>query len=96
MTYYSERIQRKIKRKGAWGKVERKPRAVAKRQGSHQSFQQFQKNAGKNWSSELQSFLKEGSYRDVTPNSSDLEVFDKFLKYTMQEAEKQSRKQQNK
>lgn len=30
------------------------------------------------------------------PNSSPLEACDKFIKYTVQEAEKQSRKQQNK
>lgn len=70
-TYYSERIQSKInqeKRYVGQSPEETKARqGAAKRQRSHQRFQQFQRIAGKNWSSELPSFLKEGSCRDVTP-----------------------------
>lgn len=71
-------------------------RAAAKRQGSPQSFQQFQRIACKKRELRAAKLPERKELHRGDPNSFPLMALDKFLKYIIHKAEKQSRKQQNK
>lgn len=71
-------------------------RAAAKRQGSPQSFQQFQRIACKKREFRAAKLPERRELHRCDPNSFPLMALDKFLKYIIHKAEKQSRNHQNK